>query len=153
MLYLSGIHALNVPCALLTCGDWHASAINWKHIVLMDSEESIFRDYGIEQNKIIPENSGTYNVANHIRALLDLLAQGKYGLAQGMNKDYICNDLYTEEIFQKVSLMRDLSNWPEIDQFMGHEYYSKWLDYKERANLWANTKSGRPNMARLSHRS
>jgi hypothetical protein len=55
----------------------------------MDSEGSEFRDYGIEQNKIITENTGTYNVANHIRALLDLLAQesnrrfytkGRYGL-------------------------------------------------------------------------
>lgn len=135
MLYLSGIHALNLPCALLTCGDWHMSGINWNSIVLLDSDKSIFYDYGIEQNKIIPENTGTFNVANHIRALLDLLAQGKYSVAQGMNEDFICNDLYTEEIFQKVSLMKNLENWPEIDRFMGHEYYSKWLKYKEKERL------------------
>jgi hypothetical protein len=99
----------------------------------MDSEKSLFLDYGIEQNKIIPENTGTYNVANHIRALLDLLAQGKYSLAQGMKKDFICNDLYTEEIFQKVSLLKNLSHWPEIDRFMGREYCSKWLDCRKGA--------------------
>ena len=85
VLYLSGIHALNLPCALLTCGDWHTSGINWNSFVLLESEKSIFRDYGIEQNKIIPENTGTFNVANHIRALLDLLAEGKYGIAQWWN--------------------------------------------------------------------
>jgi len=106
MLYLSGIHALNLPCALYTCGDWHTSGINWNSVALLESEESIFGDYGIEQNKTIPDNPGTFNVANHIRALLDLLIQGKYTVAQGMNIDFICSELYTEEIFQKVALMK-----------------------------------------------
>jgi len=35
MLYLSGIHALNLPCDLLTCGDWHTLGINWGNIVLL----------------------------------------------------------------------------------------------------------------------
>jgi len=132
MRYLSGIHALNLPCALLTCGDWHQSGIQWTNLVLLDSDNSIFGEYGIEQGKTIPENKGIFNVANHIRALLDLLVQGKYSVAQGMNKDFICNDLYTDEIFQKVSLMKKLSNWQEIDRFMGREYHSEWLKYKER---------------------
>ncbi|MCL2337567.1 MAG: hypothetical protein FWC60_09130 [Firmicutes bacterium] len=146
MLYLSGIHALNLPCALLTCGDWHTSGINWSKLTFMNSEESIFHEYGIEQNKKVPENEGVYNVANHIRALLDLLVQGKYTIAQGMNKDFICNPDYTEEIFQKVALMKNLSNWSEIDRFMGREYYSQWLDYKEREKLCLNKRSGKQNM-------
>lgn len=135
MLYLSGIHALNVSCKLLTCGDWHASGINWHSFVLLESETSIFGDYGIEQGKTIPNNPGTFNVANHIRALLDLLVQGNYSIAQGMNEDFICNDSYTEEIFQKVSLTKSLSNWPEIDRFMGREYHTEWLRFKEREKL------------------
>lgn len=153
MLYLSGIHALNLPCSLLTCGDWHTSGINWNNIVLLNSNKSIFGEYGIEQGKVIPESKKTFNVANHIRALLDLLAQGRYSVAQGMNKDFICNDLYTEEIFQKVSLMKTLKNWPEIDRFMGREYYSKWLKYKERENLWPITENGKQNTVRLSQHS
>jgi len=66
---------------LLACGDWHTSGSNWDNIVLLDSDESIFGDYGIEQGKIIPENKGVFNVANHIRALLDILVKGKYSLA------------------------------------------------------------------------
>jgi hypothetical protein len=38
MLYLSGIHALNLPCSLLTCGDWHTSGINWHGFVLLESQ-------------------------------------------------------------------------------------------------------------------
>lgn len=132
MLYLSGIHALNLPCELFTCGDWHTSAINWGNINLLNSDESIFGDYGIEQGKTIPDNDGVFNVANHIRALLDLLVQGKYSIAQGMNEDYICNDLYTEEVFQKVALMRHLDNWSDIDRFMGREYHTKWLKYRNK---------------------
>ncbi|MBS3886656.1 MAG: hypothetical protein KGZ41_00990 [Dethiobacter sp.] len=135
MLYLSGIHALNVSCELLTCGDWHSSGINWHSFVLLESETSLFGDYGIEQGKTIPNNPGTFNVANHIRALLDLLVQGNYSIAQGMNEDFICSDLYTEEIFQKVSLTKNLSNWPEIDRFMGREYHTEWLRFKEREKL------------------
>lgn len=130
MIYLSGIHALNLPCDLQTCGDWHTSGIDWKGIALLNSDNSIFGDYGIECDRTIPENDGTFNIANHIRALLDLLAQGRFGLAQGMNKDFICNDVYTEEIFRKALLMKPLDNWPDIDRFMGREYHSKWLDFK-----------------------
>ncbi|KLU59358.1 hypothetical protein CEB3_c43440 [Peptococcaceae bacterium CEB3] len=146
MLYVSGIHALNLPCALQTCGDWHASGIDWTNVALMDSNKSIFRNYGIEPHKVIPDHKGTFNVANHIRALLDLLAQAKYSLAQGMNKDFICNDQYTEEIFNQVARMKDLKNWPKIDRFMGQEYYSEWLDYK--GSVIAHGGSGMENKAR-----
>lgn len=29
MKYVSLIHALNLPCSLDTCGDWHTSALQW----------------------------------------------------------------------------------------------------------------------------
>jgi hypothetical protein len=135
MQYITGVHALNLPCSLRTCGDWHASALRWQDIACKDSERSMFGDYGIEYGKKIPGHSGTYAAANHIRALLDLLEAGNYSAAQGMNRDFICNSDYTEEVFGKVSLMKGLPNWGEIDSFMGREYFAKWLDYKKRARL------------------
>jgi len=135
MQYISGIHALNLPCTLETCGDWHCSALRWRDITFMDTEAAFWGDYGIERGKKIPEHEETYAVANHIRALLDLLETQKFSVAQGMNNDFICNDNYTSEIFDKVSLMNGLPHWPEIDRFMGKEYYAKWLDYKRQVNL------------------
>jgi hypothetical protein len=135
MLYLSGIHALNVSCKLITCGDWHAPALRWDAITLLESEKSIYGNYGIEPGKRIPESEGLFNVADHIRALLDLLCQGKYSVAQGMRDDFICNDSYTEEIFRKVAMQRNMENWPLTDRFMGKEYYSAWLNFKERERI------------------
>ena len=135
MKYLSGIHALNLPCELLTCGDWHQSGIQWNTLPLLESDGSIFGDYGIERNKFIPGHEDTLNVANHIRALLDLLALNKHSVAQGMNKDFICNEAYDEEIFGKVSSLKTLGHWDAINRFMGREYNSKWLDYKRREKI------------------
>lgn len=131
MKYITGQHALNIPCSLLTCGDWHQAALQWNVPFIKDSNDSIFKDYGIETNVSIPEHNEKYNVANHIRALLDLLELDKLSLAQGMNKDYICNDSYNDEIFEHVLLLSNFPNWPEIDKFMGKEYYSQWLEYKK----------------------
>ena len=135
MQYITGVHALNLPCSLLTCGDWHSTALQWERPKMRNSENSIFGEYGIERCSSVPEHAGTYAVANHIRALLDLLELGNYSLAQGMKNDFICNDDYTEEVFGKIAMMRDLPNWLDIDRFMGSEYYGKWLDYKRKARL------------------
>jgi len=135
MLYITGIHALNLPCSLLTCGDWHCSSLQWKRPNLRESRNSVFGDYGIELNVKIPEHDGLYAAANHIRALLDLLELGKFSVAQGMNDDFICNADYDDEIFDKVLLLRELPGWHEIDRFMGKEYLSKWLDFKSRVGL------------------
>lgn len=131
MKYITGQHALNIPCALLTSGDWHQSALQWKYPLFRNSSDSIFADYGIEQNVSIPEHTEKYNVANHIRALLDLLEMGKFSLAQGMNKDFICNDIYNTEIFDQVMRLSESPLWHNIDQFMGKEYFSAWLAYKK----------------------
>jgi hypothetical protein len=52
-----------------------------------------------------------------------------------MNRDFIGNDDYNDEVFSKVLLMKELPHWFGIDTFMGREYYGKWLDYKRRAGL------------------
>lgn len=133
MKYISGIHALNLPCSLDTCGDWHRSAIQWKKPCIRDTEKSIFGSYGIEKDVTISflDPLKKYNVANYIRALLDLLTENNFPTAQGMRDDFICNDQYTEEIFDKVWMLRSLENWPQIDKFMSSEYKLQWLKYKK----------------------
>lgn len=132
MQYISGIHALNLECELDTCGDWHQSAIQWERLKLYESNGSLWGDYGIETDKQIPEHTEHYNTANHIRALLDLLYEGKFTIAQGMRNDFICTDKYNDEIFEKVYMMRHLSHWEAIDKFMSKEYKCLWLDFKEQ---------------------
>jgi len=137
MIYLSGVHALNIPCSLLTCGDWHQSALKWDKetikLRVRESNKSIFGDYGIESDKRIPEHEQRFNVANHIRALLDLLIDGNFPVAQGMKEDFICNEDYTGEVFSKVIMLTGVSNWNDIDRFMEREYRNKWVRFKGAA--------------------
>lgn len=129
MKYITGIHALNLPCELDTDGDWHCSALQWVRPTCADSDKSIFGLYGIEYDKEIPEHTEKFAVANHIRALLDMLDKGQFEYAQGMRDDFIDNSAYTNEIFEKVLMLRDNANWVEICEFMGNEYYMEWLNF------------------------
>lgn len=129
MKYISGIHALNLRCSLDTCGDWHASGIQWKNLTIRESSQSVFGDYGIEDNSSVPEHPGTHKVANHIRSILDLVAEGAFGYAQGMKNELICNETYTPEVFSKLLLLKDSSRWTQINAFVGQEYGLSWLDF------------------------
>lgn len=131
MKYITGIHALNLPCPLETDGDWHASALKWEKITFAESSVMFFGDYGINAGISIPEHDGTYYVADHIRALLDLLQWGHFSVAQGMNNDFIGNPKYDIEIFKKVYLMKCLGHWKDIDSFMEKEYMMKWVRFKK----------------------
>jgi hypothetical protein len=129
MRYVTGTHALNLNCPLQTCGDWHQSGIQWRNPNMAESADSVFGDYGIEANAAIPGRQETYNAANHIRALLDLLEQGDFAVAQGMKEDFVCNDMYTDEIFGKVLLLEKSPLWDKINEFMGKEYRMEWVDF------------------------
>lgn len=87
------------------------------------------------KNRTIPENKGKFNVANHIKALLDLISIGYFPTVQGMRDNFICNDKYTPEIFSKVSMLKNSENWSTIDKFMGKEYMMQWVRYKKEADL------------------
>lgn len=133
MKYISGIHALNLPCELQTSGDWHKSALKWKYLTLLESSTSPFGDYGIStEPRNIPEHERKFFVANHIRACLDMLDLGDFSNLEGMNRDYIANDSYNEQIFCKVLLLKNHKNWKNIDLFMEKEYLLKWKRFKER---------------------
>ena len=131
MTYVTGIHALNLPCRLDTCGDWHTSALKWDDISFADTTESVLGDYGIEEGHTIPLHNGYYHVANHIRACLDLLEQGEYAQVQGMKRDFIGNDKYTKEIFRMVKKLSHSSNWTDINRFMEKEYLLNWKKFIE----------------------
>lgn len=131
MKYLTGIHALNIPCSLETCGDWHASALKWKYLKFLDTEDAFFGDYGIEGGKTIPNHEGTFNVANHIRACLDMLYLGDFANLQGMCDDYLVVNKYNTEIFEKILLLKTHPNWEEINRFVCKEYKRKWIDFKK----------------------
>ncbi|MGN1105402.1 MAG: hypothetical protein ACI4RH_02035 [Huintestinicola sp.] len=102
---------------------------------LKESENSIWGEYGIKHNMKIPEHNGTYNVANHIRALLDMIEDLDFSNAQGMREDFICCEEYTQEIFEKVSMLFDSPNWKMIDRFMMNEYFEDWIRYKRETNM------------------
>ena len=53
MKYVTGIFALNLPCSLDTCGDWHSCSINWDNVDIRESNNSILKDYGIETNQSV----------------------------------------------------------------------------------------------------
>ena len=135
MQYVTGMQALNIPCNLNTSGDWHGCCMDWAHPNLRESVGSFFGDYGIEGPKKIPEHEELFFVANHIRALLDLLYEQKFIDARGMRNDYICDEEADREIFSKIMQMRKLPYWEEINHFMEREYFSRWADFlKEQKN-------------------
>ena len=135
MKYISGIYGLNTKCNLETMGDWHCSSLNWSKPLILESDNSVFKDFGIEYNKKIPEHNETYNVANHIRACLDLIEQGNFGIVEGMNKDYISNSKYDNLIFEKVYLLKDEPNFTQINDFMLKEYRMKWVNFCKISNI------------------
>jgi hypothetical protein len=129
MKYITGVFALNINDNLETCGDWHTSALDWSNITLVDSETTKFRDYGIEKNKEIPEHTEKYNVANTLRAVLDLMIDKKTRFLKGFRNDFFCTDLYNKEFFSKVIQLKDLDNWNDINNLMKHEFMYEWDNY------------------------
>lgn len=131
MMYITGKFALNLECSLDTCGDWHTSSLNWSKLTLNNSDKSIFKDYGIEECHKVPEHDGTFYIANTLRALLDLLEQNKLWDAEGAKEDFICNDRYTHEFFNKVIMLTHSEHWDDINEFMRKEYKMQWIKFLE----------------------
>jgi hypothetical protein len=132
MKYISGIHALNLPCELNTTGDWHTSGIQWEHPHMRDTETSFFKEWGIERHHRIPRHTVKFAVANHLRACLDMLEEQDFSNLKGMYHDYLGNDDYLSLFFEKVSQMQKLPIWKQIDNFMEHEFKMKWLRYRRQ---------------------
>lgn len=135
MKYLTGIYALNIENSLNTCGDWHTSALDWNKIELQESDNSMFKDWGIELNKRIPCHIELYAVANDLRAILDLMESGKTSWLKGFRNDFICTDEYNTEFFNKVAMLKGSKYWRSIDALMKREFMSQWECFKESKGL------------------
>ena len=132
-LYMSGVAALNIKCGDLdVTGDWHRLSINWDKLKLSDMNKSHFGDWGIERNIWIPELESYYNVANVLRACIDMIDSANWYGVFGMHDDYIGNDLYNDIIFSKVLYMRSWKTereWNSIHSFMIKEYRLSWIRF------------------------
>lgn len=134
MEYVTGKHALNLECSLETTGDWHTSALKWEKIDIRESDDSVYKDYGIEEPTDIPNRDEKMYHANHIRAILDILERGnEYEIRWliGFRDDFLCTDKYNNELFKKVIMLRENENWSYIDSLMNKEFMNLWVDYKD----------------------
>lgn len=82
----------------------------------MDTADSPYGYWGIV-NERVPSH-GLMPVANHIRACLDMIHLGYFGDMQGVCEYFLAT--------------------PAIDAFMGREYSTRWLDYKQRQKTRTN---------------
>lgn len=133
MKYLSGVLALNIHRPSDdTDGDWHETSIDWQDIdnSFKDTKGSVFKDYGVIKN--IKHLDKIFNVANHVRACLDLIDELDFEPVGQMRDAYINNEKYTKEIFDKIYSLKVLKNtddWSRIDKFMLNEYTIDWYNY------------------------
>lgn len=74
---------------------------------------------------------GVFHIANTLRACFDLMIDNNFAVIRGMHEDFICNEKYTNIVFEKAKSLVGLSNWADIDVFLGKEYMLSWLRYKE----------------------
>lgn len=133
MRYLIGKHALNLMCRLKTTGDWHTSALKWENLTIRDTEDSVFGMWGIDLDPptTIPNNESLrIPIANHLRAVADLLEIGYFTVVSGFKNDWIDVDDYDDELMEHVLLLQGNENWPKIDKIMRKEYGKKWLSLK-----------------------
>ena len=136
MQYITGLHALTCPCSLQTPGEPHAS-VDWTYPAMADSDSAFFKDYGIETVREIPYLSGSHNVANHIRAILDLLAAGEIEQLTGLKREILANDELAPELFNKVTELQTENVWNQVSWFIGCEYGVEWLDFlKSKSINW-----------------
>lgn len=127
MKYITGIESLNLSCKLNTCGDWHNTLVNWNNLHFRESNDSIFGNWGIEVGREV--NGKVINVANHLRAILDLMVDGHTNYLKFFYKDFIGTDKYNKDLFDKVIMLKNRENWTEINKLMQHEFMSDWDEY------------------------
>ena len=135
MKYLTGLIAFGIPCNDYSCGVWNYTKQNFtdpKWLEPKESDKTLFGDWGIEKDKIIPyhEDEELFNVATHKRAYLDMLFDKRFKELEGLFF-YAINDMKCrEEIFDQVH--RHLSH-PDVHKdvydFMSSEFGNAWLSY------------------------
>ena len=135
MKYITGIYALQFDLIPDMGCDWHSTTLDWSKTKWGETDNNIFGTYGIIKSYSSYLNKGCF-VANPIRVALDEFINNSFGYLQGsLRKDFILNDKYNLEFFNKVIKLKDLPHWKEIDKFMEKEYMLGWLNYKESKNV------------------
>lgn len=137
MKYITRVQALNIEDSTECCGDWHTSAMNWSKLDLVESDNSVFGDWGIELDKQVPEHTDHYNVANTLRAILDLMLNKYYvSYLKNFRNDFLCTDEYNQEFFEKVyELKGKVDHWEDIRQLMKREFMWDWDKFIESKEL------------------
>lgn len=137
MIYLSGPLAFGVPCSLNTEIEWRFGRSDWTDEnmskCMRESDNSILGTYGIEENVFIERKPlHTYNVANHIRAYLDMLLEGRYEELRGMFDCYIKVGIYRRDMFEVIiHKMLHLDTYKDINNFLYEEFGSAWVSWNE----------------------
>ena len=126
MKYISNEYALNIPCSLKSSGDWHYNSYPVEKAKLFDSNESYFGDFGIEEHVI---NNKTYFVANHLRAILDLMFCKKFDFLKGFKDDFIVVNDYNSLFFNKVYEFKNSNIWNDVNNLMKEEYMLDWINF------------------------
>lgn len=135
MTYITGLICFGIPCEEDSCGTWmftKADFGNNKYLIKRDMEESVFKDMGIEKDKIIMYygDDVLFNVATHSRAYLDLLEMRKFDQLEGVFYNYICSKKCRGVIFREVyNKLRNLDDYKEIHDFMSSEFGNAWASY------------------------
>lgn len=135
MKYITGYHALNLPCSLGTTGDWHRFCYDWENPRTKDSDKSIFGEYGIETNRDLSFVGLGKNckVANHIRACLDIIEDGYLGGIKFFTSDFLDDDpKIVDKMLQQCLLFKSTDKWDDVNSFLNKEKYREWNNVKKR---------------------
>lgn len=134
MKYITGYLAMGVECERPTPGKWNITKQEYlddEMFKLRESDESPFKDYGIEKDKLVPYRMFcTYNVADHVRAYVDMLFDGEFEKLEGLFAECVNNAKAREDIFMLVyGKLRHLACFREVNEFMEKEFGNAWYSY------------------------
>lgn len=134
MQYISGMICFGIQCECDSVGCWNmpkSMFLDDANIIKRESDGSLFGSYGIEKNKFIPYREYTvWNIADHVRAYMDMLADRDYEKLKGVFANYISSAKCRKDIFT-LTLSR-LGKEPDFmltHQFMVDEFGADWLSF------------------------
>ena len=135
MKYISGMICFGIPCREDSVGTWLYTKQDYTdpdNLKLYESDDSIFKDLGIEQDKIIPyhDDGELFNVANHTRAYLDMLANCEFDKLRDVFYDYISSKHCRYVIFRETyTRLSKLDTYKDIHKFMSEEFGNAWMSF------------------------
>lgn len=139
MKYITGIIAMGTECSLNTPGLWNIPKemyLDDEVFKTVESDDSPFKDWGIETNKLVKYREFClYNVANHVRAYVDMLYDGKFEELKDLFFEAINDSKSRKDIFMLVyGKLRHLAQFKKINEFMEEEFGNAWLSYIDSVN-------------------